>query len=155
MRVPVPESYTATGTETSEINFTVDARPDLTYQAKLSRKSGAVDQVNRTETWEFLYPNTNHQLTSRMFANAILKLGRKSPTFVVPSSAVATSLEKRFVIRLKDGMAQWVDVRNGISMGDKMEIFGNLNEGDTLLTRATDEIKEATKLVPKFQKRRD
>ncbi|MBO9620978.1 MAG: efflux RND transporter periplasmic adaptor subunit [Niabella sp.] len=153
LRVPVPEAYTAASAETPGISFTVDAQPDVTYQAKLSRKSGAVDQVNRTETWEFLYPNTNNQLKPGMFANALLKLGRKAPTFVVPSSAVATNLEKRFVIRLKDGAAQWVDVRNGISMGDKVEIFGTLNEGDTLLTRATDEIKGETKLIPKFQKK--
>ena len=150
LRVPVPEAYTATTTETPAIHFTVDARPDTTYQAKLSRKSGALNLANRTETWEFLYQNTSNQLKSGMFANATLKLGRNLPTLLVPAAAIATNLEKRFVIRLKNGQAEWVDVRAGINLGDKIEIFGALAEGDTLLTRATDEIKAGTTLVPKF-----
>lgn len=148
LRVPVPELYTAANTETSTINFTVDAQPDVTYQAKLSRKAGALNLANRTETWEFLFTNNNNQLKSGMFANAILKLHRKAPTFLVPASAVVTNLEKRFVIRLKDGKAEWIDVRSGISLGDKTEIFGDLAEGDTLLKRATDEIKAGSSLVP-------
>ena len=72
---------------------------------------------------------------------------------LVPSSAIVTNLEKRFVIRLKEGKSEWVDVRNGISMNDKTEVFGNLNIGDTLLIRATDEIKEGVQLVPKIQNR--
>lgn len=83
-------------------------------------------------------------------ANAILQLGRKAPTFLVPSAAVATNLEKRFFIRLKDGKAEWIDVRNGMNIGDKTEIFGALTEGDTLLNRATDEIKGGTPLIPEL-----
>lgn len=150
LRVPIPEAYTATSTETSSINFTVDAQPDITYQAKLSRKAGALNLANRTETWEFLYLNNNSQLKSGMYANAILKLGRKAPTFLVPAAAVATNLEKRFVIRVKDGKTEWVDVWAGINTGDKIEIFGNLTEGDTMLVRATDEIKAGAIVVPKF-----
>jgi multidrug efflux pump subunit AcrA (membrane-fusion protein) len=86
-----------------------------------------------------------------MFANAMLKLGRKDASFLVPSSAVATTLEKRFVIRIKNGLVQWIDVRNGITLEDKVEIFGNLIPGDTLLARATDEIKANTRLLPKLQ----
>ncbi|MBN8790380.1 MAG: efflux RND transporter periplasmic adaptor subunit [Terrimonas sp.] len=153
LRVPVPEAYTATNSGTSVVDFTVDAQPDVTYQAKLSRKSGAINLSNRTETWEYLYQNNSGQLKSGMFANALLKLGRKTPTFLVPPAAVATNLEKRFVIRLKDGKAEWVDVRAGINTGDKIELFGNLSEGDTLLVRATDEIKEGAAVAPKFLKK--
>ena len=151
LRVPVPEAYTAAIPDTSFINFTVDAQPGITYKASLSRKSGSLNLTNRTEPWEFIYRNKDNQLKSGMFANATIKLERKENSFVVPSSAVATNLEKRFVIRLKDGMTEWVDVKNGITMDTKTEIFGNLAIGDTILVRATDEIKENTKLFPKFQ----
>lgn len=151
LRVPIPEAYTAANAATSSIDFTVDAQPGIIYQAKLSRKAGALNLANRTETWEFLYQNSGNQLKSGMYATALLKLGRKVPTFLVAATAVSTNLEKRFVIRLKDGKSEWVDVRSGINMGDKIEIFGNLEEGDTLLVRATDEIKTGTSLYPKIQ----
>jgi RND family efflux transporter MFP subunit len=152
LRVPVPAAYTGTASETPAINFTVDAQPDTIYQAKLSRKAGALNLANRTETWEFLYQNSNNQLKSGMLANAVLKLGRNAPTFLVPASAMATNLEKRFVIRLRDGKTEWVDVRAGINTGERMEVFGDLTEGDTLLVRATDEIKAGTVLAPKSLK---
>jgi membrane fusion protein, multidrug efflux system len=151
LRVPVPEAYTAAIPDSSFIHFTVDAQPNITYRATLSRKAGALNLINRTETWEFIYPNSDNQLKSGMYANASLKLSRKESSFVVPSTAVATNLEKRFVIRLKNGMTEWVDVRNGITMNEKMEIFGNLSVGDTVLMRGTDEIKANTLLYPKTQ----
>jgi len=151
LRIPVPEAYTAAIPDSSFINFTVDAQPGITYKANLSRKSGSLNLTNRTETWEYVYTNKDNQLKSGMYANASLRLGRKESSFVVPSTAVATNLEKRFVIRLKDGKSEWINVRNGVNLDDKVEIFGNLSVGDTLLTRATDEIKPNTKLLPKLQ----
>jgi hypothetical protein len=51
------------------------------------------------------------------------------------------------VIRIIDGKTEWVDVRNGISTKDKIEIFGALEEGDHLINRANDEIKEGTTIA--------
>jgi membrane fusion protein, multidrug efflux system len=150
IRVPVPEAYTASKADSSLIHFTVDAMPGKIFTAKLSRKAGSLDLNNRTETWEFIYPNDGNQLKAGMFANAVLRLGRNTPTFLVPATAVATNLENRFVIRLKDGIAEWVDVKNGIFLSDKVEIFGIIEEGDILLLRATDEIKPGKKLYGKL-----
>lgn len=152
LKVPVQEAYTTALPDSSFISFTVDAQPDKKYFAKLSRKTGAINKDNRTETWEFIYNNSKQELKSGMYANATMKLGRSGTSFVVAPSAIATTLEKRFVIRLKDGKAEWIDVRNGMNTGDKIEIFGNLNEGDTLLMKATDEIKEGTKLIARLKK---
>ena len=150
LRVPVPEAYTSAVPDSTFIHFTVDAQPGITYKASLSRKAGALNLTNRTEIWEFIYPNKNNELKSGMYANASLTMGRKENSFVVPASAVATNLEKRFVIRLKDGKTEWVDVRNGVNLDNRLEIFGNLTPGDTLLSRATDEIKPNTILIPKL-----
>ena len=151
LRIPVPEAYITAVPDSSFINFTVDAQPGITYKAALARKSGALNLSNRTETWEFIYPNKNNELKSGMFANATLKMGRTANSFVVPVTAVATNLEKKFVICLKNGKAEWLDVRTGITMSDKIEIFGKIQEGDTLLVRATDEIKPGTVFMPRFQ----
>jgi membrane fusion protein, multidrug efflux system len=153
LRVPIPEAYTSAIPDSSFVTFTVDAQPNVTYRAALSRKAGSLNLSNRTETWEFTYPNTGNQLKSGMYANASIKLGRKDPSFLVPSSAIVTNLEKRFVIRLNNGKTEWIDVRQGMNMNDKTEIFGNLSDGDTLLLRASDEIKPGVILVPKIQKK--
>ena len=151
LRVPIPEAFSSTILDSSFIHFTVEAQPDVTYRANLSRKAGTLNLTNRTETWEFIYDNKKNQLKSGMYANAALKLRRKENSYVVPSGAVVTNLEKKFVIRVKNETAEWIDVRTGFSMNDSTEIFGNLNEGDTIIHRGTDEIKQGTLLFPKLQ----
>ena len=66
---------------------------------------------------------------------------RTGNSFVVAPNAIATNQERKFVIRIKDGKAEWVDVRQGMSTDKGIEIFGNLGNGDTLVARATDERK--------------
>jgi RND family efflux transporter MFP subunit len=151
LRVPVPEAYTMAIPDTSVIQFTVDAQPGKIYTAILSRKSGSINLSNRTEIWEYIYQNPENQLKSGMFATASIRFRRKELSFLVPESAIVTNLEKRFVIRLKENKAELVDVKNGISQDDKVEIFGMLSEGDILLVRATDEIKPGAKLIGKMK----
>ena len=151
LRLAVPEAYTFANSNVSFVHFTVDANPGVVYEAKLSRKAGAINITNRTETWEFIFLNKDNQLMSGMFANSTIKFNRSEQSFIIPSSAIVTNLEKRFVIRLRNGKTQWVDVRNGIIIENKTEIFGSLLEGDTLLVRGTDEIKQDKKFIPKFQ----
>lgn len=153
LRLPIPEAFTSANPNGSNVNFTVDAYPGIVYEAKLSRKAGALNLNNRTEIWEFIYQNKDKQLKSGMFASATIDFTRSAPSFVVPSSAVVTNLERRFIIRLKNGKTEWVDVHTAIALDDRSEIYGNLLEGDTILTRGTDEIKQDKKLIPKFQSR--
>lgn len=150
LRLSVPEAYISANPNVSTADFTVDAYPGKTYEAKLSRKAGALNLLNRTETWEFTYPNKDRQLKSGMFANATINFSRLAPSFVVPSASVVTNQERRFIIRVTKGLAEWVDVRAGIVLDDKIEIFGSLTEGDTILVRGTDEIKQGKKFIPKF-----
>jgi membrane fusion protein (multidrug efflux system) len=146
LRVAVPEAYTSAIPESTSIFFTVDAQPSKKYSATLARKSNQIDEKTRTELWEFEVSNKEKELKSGMYGNATFSLRRDHPTFVVPYSAVVTTLEKRFIIRVRDGKTEWVDVRNGISTSEKVEIFGDLQEGNLFLVKASDEIKEGTAL---------
>ena len=153
LRLPIPESYTAAIPDTSVVEFSVEATPGKRYSATLSRKSGSINLSNRTETWEYIYKNGENKLKSGMFANATLKMGREEPSFLVPSSSIVTTLEKKFVIRLQEGKTEWVDVKSGFSQNDKVEIFGSLKDGDLLVVSATDEVKPGTELAAKLKKK--
>lgn len=51
------------------------------------------------------------------------------------------------MIRVKsDGTAEWVNVSRGARVGDLVEVFGTLAEGDAVVRRGTDEIREGTKV---------
>lgn len=150
LRVYVPESHVGNHPTSDTLSFSVDAMANKTYKAKLSRKSGSINRETRTETWEYEFDNASSELKPGMYTTVKLNLNRPANSFVVPFSSVVTTLEKKFVIRMNDGKTEWVDIRDGISLKDGKEIFGDLAEGDTILVRGSDEIKPETELKVKI-----
>ena len=57
-----------------------------------------------------------------------------------------TTTERTFVIREKNGKAEWVNVRKGAVDGDLQEVIGELQAGDKVVKRAYDELREGTPL---------
>ncbi|MEZ0487635.1 efflux RND transporter periplasmic adaptor subunit [Fibrella aquatica] len=152
LRVAVPEALTGGKLKDNKISFTTKAVPNQKQQAVLVRKSESIDVGTRSEIWEFRVDNTAHQLKSGMFADVTLKLSRSKPSVVVPFSTVVTTLERKFVIRIVAGQTQWVDVRPGLNVPDGVEIFGEIQSGDTLVLKGNEEIKPDTKVVATVEK---
>ena len=67
---------------------------------------------------------------------------RGRPALFVPKTSVVTTAERTFVIRERDGKAEWVDVKKGAADGDIIEVMGNLQPGDKVVSRATDELRD-------------
>jgi RND family efflux transporter MFP subunit len=150
LRVPMPESLTGVELKNNKINFSTRANPNQIFEGKLVRKSGSIDANTRTEIWEFEIENNKDILKPGAFADVKLDISRNQPSFLVPFSAVLTTLEKKFVIRVKSDTAAWMDVSQGLNQTDKTEIFGKLNEGDTIVAKANEELKPGTKVIVKL-----
>ncbi len=148
--VAVPEVYTAALLPSNSGDVTTRALPDTKFKALLKRKSGIIDNNTRTELWEFEIPNTSGQLKAGGYADVKLQFLRAKPSLTVPASAVVTTLEKRFVTKVSKGITQWVDVRPGFNLGDRTEIFGDLQPGDTLVVKGNEELKGGVKIVTKL-----
>ncbi|MBL7724799.1 MAG: efflux RND transporter periplasmic adaptor subunit [Chitinophagaceae bacterium] len=150
LSVPVPEIYTGAVLLDNSCELTTRSFPDKKFKAKLIRKAGSIDEETRSEVWEFEIPNANRELKAGSYADVKLHFLRSSQSLVVPVSAVVTTLEKKFVIKIVGNTTQWIDVRAGFNMGDKVEVFGELNSGDTLVLKTTEELKAGTKVIPKL-----
>ncbi|WP_161596770.1 efflux RND transporter periplasmic adaptor subunit [Chitinophaga vietnamensis] len=151
VRVPVPEIYAGTAAISKEITFRVDAYPTKLFHAAPARKTAAIDPVTRTELWEFRYDNAAQELKAGAFAFVKLRMERPEPSMMAPFSAVATTQERRFVIRVKDNQLQWIDIRQGMTNDNGIEIFGDLHPGDTLVVKASDERKPGSSGYWKLQ----
>jgi membrane fusion protein (multidrug efflux system) len=141
LRVAVPEIYVSAAYGNKNLAFAIDAYPEQKFNGVLTRKTETIDPSTRTELWEYDVNNAKHLLKAGTFVYARISLGRSTPSFVLPNSAIVTTLERRFVIRVKNGKVEYVDVRQGMTTDAGIEVFGNLATGDTLITRATDERK--------------
>ncbi|WP_208644818.1 efflux RND transporter periplasmic adaptor subunit [Mucilaginibacter kameinonensis] len=145
--VSVPEIYTGALSNKSEVNFTVRALPSEKFTAQVKRIAGALDEKLRAERLEMDVYNKNKKLIPHMFAEVSVPLPAGDSTYVVPKSAVATSTEKVFVIKVVDHKAVWVDVKKGLTNGDSVEIFGgDLKADDKLVKSASDEIRNGSTL---------
>jgi membrane fusion protein, multidrug efflux system len=149
LRVPVPEVYTGAALTDNGIEITTRSLPDTKFKGKLIRKSGSIDRQSRSEIWEFEIPGNSGLLKPGSYADVKLQFIRPMPSFVVPASAMVTTLERKFVIKVANNITKWVDVRAGFNMGDKQEVFGELNSGDTLIQKANEELKPETEIIPK------
>ncbi|MDR3711442.1 MAG: efflux RND transporter periplasmic adaptor subunit [Puia sp.] len=151
LRVAVPEIYVSAANGNKNLSFSIDAYPEQRFNAVLTRKTETIDPGTRTEGWEFGVNNSRHLLKAGVFVYARLALSRSTPSFVLPPGAIATTLERKFVIRVRDGKAQWVDIRQGMTTDAGIEVFGDLKTGDTLLMKATDERKPGTQAYWKLK----
>jgi membrane fusion protein, multidrug efflux system len=136
----VPEMATADVVDGTEIKFTVNAFPNRTFTGKVARIAHSLEPSTRTMPVELNYWNTENLLAPGMFPEVHWVMSRPYQTTFVPSSAVAVTLEKPFVIKVKDNKTQWVYVTRGQSMGNTIEVFGDLQPDDKVALHASDEI---------------
>jgi membrane fusion protein (multidrug efflux system) len=90
--------------------------------------------------------NRDNSLAPGMYPTVKWPVRRSRPALFVPRTSVVTTTERTFVIRNQSGHAEWVDVKRGVADGDLVEVIGNLNPGDLIVRRATDETKDGTLL---------
>ena len=148
LTVPVPESYVGTITKGTKVEFRVTAFPDRTFQGVIARPAHTLDMKTRSMLVELDVNNPKQLLAPGMFAEVQWPISRPQASLFVPRTAVVRTSERQFVVRVRNGVAEWVDVRRGELNGDVIEVFGDLRAGDDVVRRGNDEIRPGTKLTP-------
>jgi RND family efflux transporter MFP subunit len=144
--VAVPETDAAGIVPRARVAFTVPAYPGQAFHGTVARIGRSLDVKTRTMPVELDVENTGGRLAPGMYAEVRWPVRAARSALLVPPSAVASNSERSFVIRVRTGKAEWVDVRKGVKTGDLIEVFGPLAAGDELVLRASDEIREGTPL---------
>jgi len=144
LTISVPESFTANLKKSIQVDFTVKSLPEEVFHATISRMAGALDTKLRSERIEMDVTNLDKKLLPGMVAEVKLSSPSKDSTFVIPKMAMVNSTEKIFVIKISGGLAKWVNVKNGLESNGKLEIFGDLQAGDTLVARPSEELRDGS-----------
>jgi RND family efflux transporter MFP subunit len=146
--VPVPEAYVGGATEGLSMTFMVSAYPGEAFTAKVSRVAHEIDVKTRTMAVELDVANGDGRLAPGSFCQVRWPVRRKSPSMLVPTTSIASTTGRTFVIRVRDGKTQWVDVKTGLTSGELVEVFGELQPGDEVAVRGTDELRDGTQVRP-------
>ena len=142
--ISIPESSTGGLNNKDVVTFSIKSFPNKKYKAQVKRLAGALDVKLRSERLEMDVYNTNKELLPHMFAEVDVPLPSRDNTIILPKTAVVTSTERVFVIKVVNHKAEWVDVKKGLQSGDMIEIYGGVQPGDMVVKRASEEIRDGS-----------
>ncbi|WP_205510530.1 efflux RND transporter periplasmic adaptor subunit [Longitalea arenae] len=140
----VPEAYTGFLNQQDKVHFAVNAFPNEKFSAQVKRLAGALDSRLRSQRIEMDVTNANKRLLPGMIANVMIPLSTKDSSFILPKTAVVSSQERVFVIKVVNNKAEWVDVKKGRENDGKVEVFGALNAGDLIVKQGSEELRDGS-----------
>ena len=139
--VAVPEHVVGTVEVGTHVTFHVIAFADTVFSGTVARPAGSVDTQTRTMAVELDVDNHDGKLAPGILAQVEWPIVRFD-TFLVPRNAIVQTRSRQFVVAVRDGRTQRLDVRRGLSHGDDVEVFGELDPGETIIRRASDDIQD-------------
>src|SRR5690606_1146863 len=113
LTVAVPENLANSIDEDSKVLFTTQAEPLTAYQARFARSANSLQETNRTMIAEFDFVNTGGALKAGMYAEVRIPVRRNRPSLFVPKTAVLTSTEGVFLLKVDNGITRWINVQRG------------------------------------------
>lgn len=144
--INVPVSTAGTLKANDEVSFTIKSLPGQTFNAKIARLAGALDDKLRSQHVEADVINDNKILLPGMVAEVSMPLDNSRKAFVIPTVALLNSAKGIFVIKASDNKTIWTPVVTGANTGDSVEVYGNLHPNDTLISTVTEEVRDSAAL---------
>ncbi len=142
LQFDIPEDLAGSMQVNDTISFFTSVAPGRKLTGHISRKSMNVNAQFRSERVEADVNNSDEYLAPGMYADIVIYSKGNESGFSIPKSCVVTSTERKYVLTVRSGKIKMIDVTTGIESGHKIEVFGNLEKTDSLITDANDEIKE-------------
>lgn len=147
LEVAIPEKQAQALTAGTKATFTLIDYPGKAFTATLSRNGGALVTRNKSVVAEFDIDNSGNGFRSGQYAKVSVQLQRRQPTLWVPASSVVQAQTGIFVVKNEDKMIKRIPVQTGVTKDTLVEVFGNLNAGDPILLKGSEEVKEGTKIA--------
>jgi RND family efflux transporter MFP subunit len=142
LQVDVPEDLASTLKNHDPVDFYVNSLPGKKMIGRISRRSNNMNSQYRSERMEIDVDNKENLLAPGMYAEVELHSQGNPNLLCVPRSAVVISTEAKYVIVVINGKTQKVNVETRNQNNQKIEVVGALKEGEKVIARANDEIKE-------------
>lgn len=147
LTVDIPEQYTVQISDGDNVHFHANALPGYDFTGTIARSSHSLSNNFRSETVEVDVDNRNNRFKPGMYAEVSLPISGSANAFVVPKTAIVTTTERKYVVLVKDGIARWTDISEGNQGADSTEIFGALEDGNTLLTHADYQVRDGQNMA--------
>ena len=149
LEVFIPEEFAQKiDVKNNELSFSTEAYPGKIFTAKIARSSNSLYDEYRSEALEADVPNADNTFKPGMYVETSLKVKADIQSYHVPSSAIVTSTEKKYVVEVINGKMKFVSVKEGITNNGTTEIFGDFTGEEIVLKQPDTELKEGAGIKP-------
>ena len=134
--VDVPEAEVPFVEQGDRALIKVPALPSHTFEARITRFTGALNPATRTMRTEIDIPNQGNILKPGMYGAVTLTLEERPQAITLPSRALHTAGQKKFTYSVVESRLRKIEVETGLDDGITVEITKGL-EGDEIVVLAT------------------
>lgn len=111
------------------------------YTGVVTEVSPTIDPQTKVYPIKILINNLDGKIKSGMTANVLFTMERKEKIIAIPVDATFEELGEHYVYLVKDGKAVKTQVQTGITDGKQVEIIEGLKEGDSLIIKGQNMVK--------------
>lgn len=138
--VNVPEAYSQAAKPGLTAELALSEFPGRRFQGRLVRTAESIDSASRTLLVEIDVLNPTGVLLTGSYAEVHLKLPGGASSFVVPVNTLLFRKEGLRLAIVRDGKAVLTPVTPGHDFGDRIEIVGGLQGGESIIVNPPDSI---------------
>ena len=128
------------------VNVTIDSLPGEKFTGRIMRIAPTLDPQTRNGMIEIEIPNRNGALKGEMFARLNLDLGSSRETLLIPRDALIYRGDQPGVFTIEEEKAKYLPLETGLSETDKVEVLKGLKDGDTIITRGSNLLKDGDRV---------
>jgi RND family efflux transporter MFP subunit len=147
--VNVPQANASSIKAGQLARLSVSNLPGREFPGTVARTANSLDPTSRTLLVEVHVPNAEGLLLPGMYAQVDLSYARAHPPLLVPSDALVTRGDGPVVALVRpDHTVHMANIDVGRDYGDRLEVLGGLQEGDTIIPNPGDFATEGLKVNP-------
>jgi RND family efflux transporter MFP subunit len=147
--VNVPQTNAGTIRPGQGARLKVSNLPGREFKGTVARTANALDPSSRTMLVEIQVPNADGALLPGMYAQVQLSDARMYTPVVVPGDSLQIGADGTKVALLRpDHTVHFQPIEVGRDYGDKLEVLSGLTEGDTIIPKPGDLVREGVKVDP-------
>ena len=147
--VNVPQTNASSIRQGEGARLKVSNLPGREFKGMVARTANSLDPTSRTMLVEVQVPNADGALLPGMYASVQLDDARSSSPVLVPGDALQVGADGTKVAVLRpDNTVHFQKIEVGRDYGDKLEVLSGLTDGDTIIPRPGDAVKEGGTVEP-------
>ncbi len=145
VEIEIPETELQRVHTGQEVEVTVDALPELTFEGTIDYLAPEVSRETRTVKARATLVNPGGALRANMFGRARIALGATEETVLVPNLAVHHVGEVALIfVKLAEGEYEARRVKLGAREGERVEVTRGIKAGEPVVTQGSFLLKTET-----------